>query len=180
MGSAHDIVGTNHGQLQGGIKFCPGKVGQAFNFNNSNADVFVLASASLDVGVGNGFTVEAWINSTNVAIRNPIFEWNPGNGVTYEGVHFYIDPYTHSGLQPGTLYCNIIDTHGDVLPGHQLWSGEGVAQPGVSQPAASPDGKPIIKMGIYYNGEVVNPGNPGRSAPLTNRRHVARTSIAVK
>jgi Na+/proline symporter len=164
-GNANDIVGTNHGQLQGGINFARGEVGPAFNFNNTNADVFVPASASLDVGTGDGFTVEAWINSTNVAIRNPIFEWNPGNDASYEGVHFYIDPYTRSSFQPGTLYCNIIDTGGGVLPGHQLWSGEGVVQTNVSQPAASPDGKPISTMAIYYKGEEAGTGNLSR--PLT-------------
>jgi Na+/proline symporter len=173
-GTAHDFVGTNNGLLQGGISFAPGKVGQAFNFNNTNADVFVPASASLDVGVGNGFTLEAWINSTNVAIRNPIFEWNPGNDASYEGVHFYIDPYTprnfpdaHSSFQPGTLYCNIIDTGGAVLPGHQLWSSYGVVQPNVFQHVALTYDKTTGVATIYCNGAVVGSQHLGSFTPLT-------------
>jgi hypothetical protein len=52
--SANDSYGTNNGTLQGGMSFVPGKVGQAFSFNGTNAYVAVPASSSLNVGAGSG------------------------------------------------------------------------------------------------------------------------------
>src|SRR5262249_52791464 len=103
----NDIIGTNNGILDGGLGFAPGEVGQAFWFNNTNDDVMIPASASLDVGAGTGFTLEAWIDCTNIDAYNPIFEWNQGDGVTYWGVHFYVTP---DG--PGSLYANIVSSAG--------------------------------------------------------------------
>jgi hypothetical protein len=91
-GNANDIIGTNNGVLEGGLGFAPGEVGQAFFFNNTNDDVKVPASSSLNVGAGNGFTLEAWIDCTNVVQLNPIFEWNKADGKTYWGVTFMLDP----------------------------------------------------------------------------------------
>ncbi|MGP8054830.1 MAG: protease pro-enzyme activation domain-containing protein, partial [Limisphaerales bacterium] len=73
-GNANDIAGTNNGTLEGGVTFVGGEVGQAFSFGNLNADVKIPASASLNVGVGAGFTVEAWVNPSNVTAYGPMFE----------------------------------------------------------------------------------------------------------
>src|SRR5690242_3833204 len=43
--NATDVLGGNGGTLQGGAGFAPGKVGQAFSFNNINASVQVPNAA---------------------------------------------------------------------------------------------------------------------------------------
>jgi hypothetical protein len=106
-GTAQDVMGLNNGVLEGGVGFTNGEVGQAFWFADPTADVRIPASGSLDVGTGAGFTVEAWINCATGTQLNPIFEWNPGDGVTQEGVHFYV-------WSEGSLYGNVVDAGGKV------------------------------------------------------------------
>ncbi len=94
----------NNGELIGRFSFPAGEVGQAFSmefagsefqFAGTNAYVQIrqvpfpvsLASATesnlpatalsstLDVGTGPGFTVEGWINPTNVSFQQPLVEW---------------------------------------------------------------------------------------------------------
>jgi len=75
------------------------------------------------VPTGNGFTLAAWINPSDVSQRHPLFEWNVGDGTTYWGVHFQIDPISfHAG--PGALYANIVDNNGRW---HQIHSAAGLS-----------------------------------------------------
>ena len=57
-GNAADSQGTNNGVLQGGASFASGKVGQAFSLDGTNGYVQIPASASLNVGLSNGLTIE--------------------------------------------------------------------------------------------------------------------------
>lgn len=74
----------NNGSLIGRFNFPAGEVGQAFamtdsgqafQFAGTNTYVQVRQSPSLDVGRGSGFTVEGWINPTNVNFQQPLVEW---------------------------------------------------------------------------------------------------------
>jgi subtilisin-like proprotein convertase family protein len=74
----------NNGTLVGRFNFPAGEVGQAFGFEDvgeqfefagTNTYVQIRQSAALDVGQGGGFTVEGWINPTNVAHPQPLVEW---------------------------------------------------------------------------------------------------------
>ena len=74
----------NNGTLLGSFNFPAGEVDQAFQFENggnefmfaaTNSYVQVPPSASLNVGTASGFTVEGWINPTNVARPQPLVEW---------------------------------------------------------------------------------------------------------
>ena len=61
-GNALDRAGTNHGTLQNGATFAPGKVGQAFSFDG--VDDFVDAGTDTQFNFGGGtgdFTIIAWI-----------------------------------------------------------------------------------------------------------------------
>ncbi len=79
-GNANDIIGTNNGVVDGTLGFASGEVGQAFQFTTTNADVKIPASASVDVGANDGFTLETWICPSNVVNLGPLFEWNDGAG----------------------------------------------------------------------------------------------------
>src|ERR1035441_4272208 len=77
-GAASDSADSNNGIVEGGVAFAAGEVGQAFKFNGTNADVRVPASASLNVGTGDGLTIEAWVNPADVSTERPLVEWNSG------------------------------------------------------------------------------------------------------
>jgi len=75
---------ANNGTLVGRFNFPAGEVGQAFGFQDAgeqfefagtNTYVQIPQNPSLDVGKGGGFTVEGWINPTNVAHPQPLVEW---------------------------------------------------------------------------------------------------------
>jgi hypothetical protein len=154
--NATDIVGTNNGVLDGTVGFAAGEVGQSFRFTTTNADVKVLASPSLNVGAASGFTLEAWINPSNLAVaRNPLFEWN--NGAGSWGVHFYV-------IENAQLDANIVDS-GTFW--HQITSGAGVVTSNVFQHVALTYDKSSGVATIYRNGVIVAQQNLGTFTPLT-------------
>ncbi len=78
---------ANNGALVGKFNFPAGEVDQAFQFANggsefdfagTNAYVQARQSTSLDVGKAGGFTVEGWINPTNIGHQQPLVEWLAG------------------------------------------------------------------------------------------------------
>jgi len=159
-GTVADIIGTNNGTLEGGLGFAPGEVGQAFCFNALHEAVVIPASQSLNVGAGNGFTLEAWVNCTNVVALNPIFEWNLADGKSQWGVHFYI-----GAGGPGTLYANVVDSGGGW---HSFSSAAGVVAANVFQHAALTYDKTTGTATIYCNGQIVAQANLGRFTPQTS------------
>ena len=161
-GNALDVGGVNNGVLEGTIGFAVGEVGQGFVFNTTNADVRFPASASLNVGVTSGFTLEAWIYPSNTAARGPLFEWN--NQVNGWGAHFWIDPGQGGGFHPGLLYANIADSSGGW---HQINTGVGVLSSNTFQHVALTYDKPSGMATIYRNGAVVAQANLGSFTALT-------------
>jgi len=85
-----------------GFWFHGGEVGQAFSFVNTNgAPVRIPASPTLNVGTGNGFSIEAWKSKQLMPQRNrSFFEWN--NGSDY-GVHVSLATAPPYGTGPGCL-----------------------------------------------------------------------------
>ena len=109
----------NNGSLIGRFYFPAGKVGQAFDFDDAggefqfagtNTYVQIPQDPSLDVGKGGGFTIEGWINPTNLARPQPLVEWlaaAPTNGADTNLVIQagpFLDPATghYYYLLPGT------------------------------------------------------------------------------
>jgi hypothetical protein len=160
-GNAEDIAGTNNGVLEGGILFTNGEVGTAFYFDNTNADVRIPASASLDVGQNNtGFTVEAWIRCANVTQINPLFEWNKGDGVTWEGVHLQV-------WSNGSLYGNVVGTNGDVFA-NDFFSNPGLIQSNVFYHVALTYDPASGLEEMYVNGALKAAASIGQVVPLTS------------
>ena len=56
--SATDLVGNNHGSLQGGATYAPGKVGWGFRFDGTNGYVQIPDADSLKPAT---LTIEAWV-----------------------------------------------------------------------------------------------------------------------
>ncbi|MGA3268819.1 MAG: FG-GAP-like repeat-containing protein, partial [Verrucomicrobiota bacterium] len=157
-GNANDIIGANNGVLEGAVSFGPGEVGEAFLFNNTNADVRIPASASLNVGAGSGFTVEAWVNSLDVSQFQPLFEWN--DRIAF-GVQFYISQ--DSG--PGSLYANVTDSGGGW---HQFHTSSAPLTNNVFQHVALTYDQASGTGTIYCNGLIVAQQNLGSFTPLTS------------
>jgi subtilisin-like proprotein convertase family protein len=85
----------NNGSLIGRFNFPAGEVGQAFQmedqgdqfqFAGTNNYVQIPQDPSLDVGKGGGFTVEGWINPTNLANQQPLVEWLAAVPTNYSAV----------------------------------------------------------------------------------------------
>ncbi len=159
--NAIDAAGGNNGTLENGMTFSVGKVNQAFAFTTTNAGVHIPASVSLNVGTGNGFTIEGWINPSDVSILGPIAEWNTGSGW---GVHFFIDPFSY-GVGPGSLYANIVDSGGGW---HQIQTASGAITTNQFQHVAVTYDKTSGIARLFCNGSMLLQQNIGSFTPLTS------------
>jgi hypothetical protein len=61
--NALDEIHTNSGTLLGGMGYTAGRVGQAFGFDGVDDGVLIPDAELLNVGPGQDFTVEAWIQA---------------------------------------------------------------------------------------------------------------------
>ncbi len=161
-GNADDLIGTNNGVLEGGVSFASGEVGQAFSLDGTSGYVLVPGSASLNVGLTNGFTIEGWINPADDSVQRPIAEWNNGN--TW-GAHFWISVGNGGGLSIGSLYANILDTGGG---NHYLWSSPGLVVTNQFQHVALTYDKSSGVGTLYVNGTAVATANLGVFTPQTS------------
>ena len=143
---------------------------QAFAFIAPTSNVRVAASPSLDVGAGQGMTVELWINPDDVTQPGPLVEWN--NGVDLWGAHFWILPnQSGAGLQPpssavagpGQLYAAF------TLLGqwYQMITDAGVLSPHVFQHVAVTYDKSTGLGRIYRDGVLVAEQTLGVFTPKT-------------
>ena len=166
-GNANDVVGGNNGAAQN-IIYAGGEVGSAFYLNGSNAYVKVPASASLNVGTGNGFTFEAWINPTSVQNPQALAEWNNNAGDAGIGAHLFIteSQYPTLGAAPsGCIYANLIDTSGG---SHVFSTGGGVVVSNSYQHIALTYDKASGMAVLYQNGVAVQTSNLGTFTPQTS------------
>lgn len=158
--NAVDAIGTNHGIITGQLGYAPCMVGQGFLFHGGTNDgVWIPASVTLDVGLGAGFTVEAWITPSDTA-GAPIVEWM--------GTHIG-EPYGSHILQglaaPGYLYANIVDIEGRY---HIMDSQRAVLSAGVPSHIAVTYDKLSGTGRIYVDGAKVSESNLGTFTPQTS------------
>jgi hypothetical protein len=164
-GNALDSAGTNNGVLVSGVGFTTGEVGQGFLFTHTNQNVKILVNSNLNVGLGGGLTLEAWINPADISQYSPIMEWNADDTVSYFGVHLYVIPLGPSaGNQPGNLYADI---QGSDDSWHQLWSSGQTVNSNQFQHVALTYDKASGIGRLYYNGTVVAENNFGNFTPKT-------------
>ena len=154
-GAASDSASTNSGVLEGSVAFAAGEVGQAFRFNGTNADVRLPASASLNVGLSAGFTIETWINPADITQQHPLVEWNDGSF----GVHLWI-----AGDGPGALWFDVKDTD---LNDHVLSSAAGLLVSNVWQHVAATYTQSNGNAVVYVNGVPRAQANLGVVTPRT-------------
>jgi hypothetical protein len=153
-----DAIGGNDAELTD-MDFTDGQVGRAFLLNGNTSGIKIPTSPTLNVGAGEGFTVGAWINPTDVSKNSPIFEWVQA-GVP-GALQFYIYPPDGG---PGTLYALLGDTAGGA---HYFNSSPGVVVPNRFQYVALTYDKASGVAKIYCNGMVVAQQNLGSFTPQT-------------
>jgi subtilisin-like proprotein convertase family protein len=141
------------------VTFTNGEVGQAFDFNGTNSEIEVPASANLNVGVGDGFTIEGWINPPSIAVERPIVEWDDAVN-DLQGAHFWFSTAPTLGNGPGCLYANIVDTAGNW---HHLASAGGLVVTNQFQHVALTYNKISGVAALYLNGTMVQQQNLGAS-----------------
>ncbi|MFN0085312.1 MAG: LamG-like jellyroll fold domain-containing protein [Blastocatellia bacterium] len=162
-GNATDAAGRNNGLPQNGVGFAAGRVGQAFSFDGVDDAIRIPASASLNAGAGNGFTLLAWIDPADVASRKPLMEWNTGMAASTQ---FWMGVNCAAGActtVPGALHATIpVDGGGAavVQSGAVLTAGE-------FQLIAFSYDKATGLARLHRNGAVVAVQNIGAVNPVT-------------
>jgi hypothetical protein len=159
-GNAFDSVGGDTGSLQGGVTFASGEVSSAFSFDGVSGYVSVSPESALDVGSGNGFTFECWINPADVSRTHMIGEWNNGSGIL--GVQICHSDPGIGGL--GAFFANIVDTSGG---DHIVSTSPNVVVSGVFQHIAVTYDKVTSTAKLYYNGALLVSQNIGSINPQT-------------
>jgi hypothetical protein len=162
---ARDVMGANHATLGTGITFRAGKVGQAFSFDGTAAaEVKVLASETLNVGAGSGFTIELWIKPTDAIY--PLLEWNDGSRF---GVNLWIAEQHGTTGRIGSLFANIVDTTSarHIISSPKTPSGEGLIRKDDWQHVAVTYDRASGISTLILNGAQVATANLGIFIPLT-------------
>jgi Concanavalin A-like lectin/glucanases superfamily len=162
-GGGKDSVGGNNGILTK-ISFADGKKGKAFVFKGSNPKIRVPASPSLNVGLGDGLTIAAWIKPANLNLQE-LFEWNQNDGVSYGAAQIGTHMEINEAPGDGSLWGNIVDTS---AVSHAIHSENGIIIPNRFQHIAMTYDKTGGMAVLYLNGVVVAIADLGVFTPQTN------------
>ena len=153
--NAFDSTGNNHGSFNG--SYMGGQVGQTFRIVDSSSYVTVPASPSLDVGTGQGFTIEGWMNVYDDDTGGrPVFEWA---GPNY-GVHLWVN---YLGL--GNLYANVFDASGNH---HAFWSYSTAIQSKTPVHVALSYNHATGNAQVFVNGNSIMTQSVGAITPQTS------------
>jgi len=105
-GNGDDAAGRNPGTPMNGLGFVGGLVGQAFRYDGLDDGLRIGTRANLDVGLGDGFTMEGWIFPTGNTASLP-FAFGAGPILEYaNGLHLHQHPALAS------LFANVFDAAG--------------------------------------------------------------------
>jgi hypothetical protein len=157
-----DIRGSNPMLLLGEPSYAAAKVADGLEFSDCLFAV-AKASTSLDVGNGNGFTIDAWINPSDISTKQPVFEW--GSGECRLGVHFWISHEWSGADVPGALYANLVDTSNGQ---HVIQTPGNLLSANALQLVALTYDKTTQTAKLYLNGLVVKTEILGLFTPNTS------------
>ncbi|MBA5871001.1 MAG: hypothetical protein GDA68_13550 [Nitrospira sp. CR2.1] len=101
-GTAQDVIGGNHGTVQGATTFSTGQIGQAFSLDGLSSVVQVPHNPSLDPGTGS-FTVDAWVQTTNaVGAQTVVSKYECGQTCPSQATSLYF-LYVNAGKIAGQI-----------------------------------------------------------------------------
>jgi hypothetical protein len=146
--------------LMTNVGFTTGKVGDAFSFTAvSEPSLSVLAAPRLNLGIGDGLSIELWIYPTNVTGGMPVVEWTGGITNAGIGAHFWAP-----GAVAGDLYVNLKDTFGN---NHIISSAGNILATNVFSHIAFTYNRTNGMARLFWNGFVVAATNLGVFVPDT-------------
>jgi hypothetical protein len=154
-----DTVGGNNGTALGNVNYAPGQVGQGFLLNGTNSGVKIPAHPSLNVGLGEGYTMETWINPARVSGRQPLAEWYDTEHQMF-GTQFYV----LGDFGAGTLFAGLVQASGS---SHMVYSAPGVIEANTWQHVAMTYDKASGVVVLYRNGVPVARRTVGSFVPQT-------------
>lgn len=108
-GNGNDVQGRNPAQVEGPT-YVPGRFGWGLNFAAEGNRVVISNQSGLDVGLGEGFTLDAWVNPADLTTKRLLAAW--GEGTNRLGVEFGFLPGTDTNAPFGRLYANLRDRNG--------------------------------------------------------------------
>jgi len=165
-----DVIGGNDAmiyqtQITPAQLYTTGKVSAAFSFLNSPTKWIVAPpTPELNVGVGAGFTFEAWVYRTPTG-NGPIFGWGgsfPGQPSTPTGVRLQM-------FSSGGLSATLVQTNGSTTTLSLPQGAQVLGSNTWSHVALSCDNSNRIAT-LYVNGQSVGQTTlPGQSAPISLR-----------
>jgi hypothetical protein len=109
-GNAKDVVGNRDGALQNGATFSAGKVRKAFSLDGVNQFVQVPDSDLWTLG-SRDFTIDLWVNFSEVVYRSPFVGHDEGGGQTNKWIFWY-DEFGHDTPSGPALRF----TRGEAIP----------------------------------------------------------------
>jgi len=160
-GNASDSVGVNNGVPVGGVGFASGEVAQGFSFNGTSAYISIPGSSSLNVGAGDGMTIEGWIKPADLTRGQAVIEWNNGAGAI--GAQLWISIPQYGGI--GSIFANLTDTSGS---DHFVASAENVLNTTNFQHVALTFLKTNGTAKLFLNGTRIALQNLGPFTPQTS------------
>ena len=108
-GNGDDVLTNNPARIEGPA-FVAGVSGEALAFRAPTDLVRITNHNGLDVGAGDGFTLDGWINPADLSSNRTLAVWS--NGTNTLGVEFGILPGNDTNVPPGLLYANLRDRAG--------------------------------------------------------------------
>ncbi len=151
--SLNDNAGNLPASLEGSISYGPGQVGIGFLFPGETPGLRVPANPSIDVGLGEGFTLELWIKPVSGEASYPLLEWSD---TTAYGVHFWI---------ASRLYANLVDTNGG---SHIVETTNGLVKSDIFQHVAVSYNYAAGRIRLYHNGSIINESSTTPFVPKTS------------
>ena len=160
--NANDCIGTNNGIVSSELTYTNGEVGQAFSMTGTNSFFHVPASPGLNAGLGGGFTIDAWINPSDVNGFHPIAEWGQGVSGGSIGASFWIGGYPWS---LGALSTVFTDTNGN---NYIKLAPDDTLVPNTFQHVALTYDRTSHTIKLYVNGAIVNQSPWSGDVPQTS------------
>lgn len=168
-GEARDVASLNAGVISNGVGFSMGWVGQAFSFNGTNGYLRIPSSANLNVGAGDGFSIEMWVNPSDITRPQPLLQWNDQFlAAPYYGVSLWISvPPANRGTGPGCLLLDVKDNRS--VKHNPVCSTGGLITSNAWQHVAATYSKASGVATLYLNGAVLVQTNVGIIATATDQ-----------
>jgi hypothetical protein len=162
-----DSAGSNDAELHG-ITFADDRGGRVFCLNGVNSYLIIPVGSNLDVGTGDGFTMEGWIKLATIGRSMIVIEYERTLGTSDGsdvGILFFLSQPESGTARPGAIGANVLDVN---QTSHCLTSPVGSVTAGVWQHIALSYDRLSGLSVLYANGTAVSQSTLGSFTPQTS------------